>query len=55
MKILKQLSKILVFASFFLLPQSVQTQEIKEIWTEIEKKEVSTNDPNNCQKSLCPK
>ena len=46
MKILKQLSKILVFASFFLLPQSVHTQEIKEIWTEIEKKEVSKNDPN---------
>ena len=48
MKISKQLSKILFSVSFFLFVQFAQAQEIKEIWSEIEKKEVnntkSTND-----------
>ena len=48
MKISKQLSKILISVSFFLFVQSAQAQEIKEIWSEIEKKEAtntkSTND-----------
>ena len=48
MKILKQLSKILISVSFFLFVQFAQAQEIKEIWSEIEKKEAtntkSTND-----------
>ena len=38
MKISKQLIKILIFAFFILLVQSVKAQEIKEIWSEIEKK-----------------
>ena len=48
MKISKQLSKILISVSFFLFVQFAQAQEIKEIWSEIEKKEAtntkSTND-----------
>ena len=39
MKISKLLSKILFFAYFFLFIQFVYAQEIKEIWSEIEKKE----------------
>ena len=38
MKILKQLSKFLISASFFLFVLSAQAQEVKEIWSEIEKK-----------------
>ncbi len=43
MKILKQLSKILISASFFLFALSAQAQEVKEIWSEIEKKEIKNN------------
>ncbi len=41
MKILKQLSKILTLTFFVLLVQSAKAQEIKEIWSEIEKKDIS--------------
>ena len=41
MKISKQLSKILISTSFFLLVLSAQAQEVKEIWSEIEKKETT--------------
>ena len=47
MKILKQLSKILISASFFLFIQSVQAQEIKEFWSEIEKKEIKNTESKN--------
>ncbi len=47
MKISKPLSKILIFTSFFLLAQYVQAQEIKEIWSEIEKKENTNKDLTN--------
>ena len=47
MKISKLLSKILFFANFFLFIQFVYAQEIKEIWSEIEKKEVTNIDINN--------
>jgi hypothetical protein len=43
MKISKQLSKILIFTFLILLTQFAKAQEIKEIWSEIEKKEVSNN------------
>ena len=46
MKISKLLSKILFFAYFFLFIQFVYAQEIKEIWSEIEK-EVTNIDINN--------
>ena len=38
MKISKQLSKILIFTFFILLVQYAKAQEIKEIWSEIQKK-----------------
>tara|TARA_Y100001970_G_scaffold44856_1_gene56099 strand:+ start:4567 stop:6303 length:1737 start_codon:yes stop_codon:yes gene_type:complete len=41
MKISKLLSKILLLLSFFLSVQICQAEEIKEIWSEIENKEVS--------------
>ena len=47
MKISKQLSKILISASFFLFVLSVQAQEIKEIWSEIEKKEITNTQTTN--------
>ena len=47
MKISKQLSKILIFIFFILLVQSVKAQEIKEIWSEIEKKNISNNESEN--------
>ncbi len=47
MKTSKQLSKILIFASFLFLAQSAQTEEIKEIWSEIENKEAANNQSNN--------
>ena len=48
MKISKQLSKILISLSLILFVQITQAQEIKEIWTEIEKKkEVSSNETTN--------
>ena len=47
MKILKQLSKILFSVSFFLFVQNSHAEEIKEIWSEIEKKGVSNNKVNN--------
>ena len=47
MKISKQLSKILISASFFLFVLSVQAQEVKEIWSEIEKKEATKNESTN--------
>ena len=47
MKISKQLSKILIFIFFILLVQSVKAQEIKEIWSEIEKKDISNNESEN--------
>ena len=47
MKISKQLSKILISASFFLTVLSVQAQEVKEIWSEIEKKEIKNNESKN--------
>ena len=52
MKISKQLSIILISLSFFLLVESAQAQEIKEIWSEIEKKEVTnTQSIDNVDKS----
>jgi len=47
MKISKQLSKILISASLFLFVLSAQAQEVKEIWSEIEKKEVNNNQSIN--------
>ena len=47
MKISKQLSKILISVSFFLFAQFAQAQEIKEIWSEIEKKEVTNTKSTN--------
>ena len=47
MKISKQLSKILIFTFFILLIQFAKAQEIREIWSEIEKKEVSNNESLN--------
>ena len=47
MKISKQLSKILIFTFFILLVQSAKAQEIKEIWSEIEKKDISNNVSEN--------
>ena len=47
MKISKQLSKILIFIFFILLVQSAKAQEIKEIWSEIEKKDISNNESKN--------
>ena len=44
MKISKQLSKILISASFFLFVLSAQAQEVKEIWSEIEKKEIKNTE-----------
>ena len=47
MKISKQLSKILISVSFFLFVLSAQAQEVKEIWSEIEKKEIKNTESNN--------
>ncbi len=47
MKILKQLSKFLISASFFLFVLSAQAQEVKEIWSEIEKKEINNTQSIN--------
>ncbi len=47
MKILKQLNKILISASFFLIVLSAQAQEVKEIWSEIEKKEIKNTESKN--------
>ncbi|MDA9723274.1 hypothetical protein N9U36_02580 [Candidatus Pelagibacter sp.] len=47
MKISKQLSKILIFIFFILLIQSAKSEEIKEIWSEIEKKDISNNETKN--------
>ena len=47
MKISKQLSKILISASFFLFVLSAQAQEVKEIWSEIEKKEINNTQSTN--------
>ena len=47
MKILKQLSKILFSLYLFLFVQNSHAEEIKNIWSEIEKKEVSNNKLNN--------
>ncbi len=47
MKISKQLSKILIFTFFILIVQSAKAQEIKEIWSEIEKKDISNNKTEN--------
>ena len=47
MNILKQLSKILISASCFLFILSVQAQEVKEIWSEIEKKEIKNTESYN--------
>ena len=47
MKISKQLSKILISASFFLIVLSAQAQEVKEIWSEIEKKEITNPQSTN--------
>ena len=52
MKISKQLSKILIFTFFILLVQSAKAQEIKEIWSEIEKKDISNNKSNNNDDSI---
>ena len=53
MKISKQLSKILISASFFLFVLSAQAQEVKEIWSEIEKKEIkNTEQKNNVDTSI---
>ena len=53
MKISKQLSKILISASFFLFVLSAQAQEVKEIWSEIEKKEIkNTVSKNNEETSI---
>ena len=47
MKTSKQLSKILIFTFFISLVQSAEAQEIKEIWSEIEKKDISNNVSEN--------
>ena len=47
MKILKLSSKILISLSFIFFVQFVQAQEIKEIWSVIEKKEVTNNEKTN--------
>ena len=47
MKISKQLSKILISASFFLFALLAQAQEVKEIWSEIEKKEIKNTEQKN--------
>ena len=47
MKISKQLSKFLISASFFLFVLSAQAQEVKEIWSEIEKKEIKNTEQKN--------
>ena len=47
MKISKQLSKILISSSFFLFVLSAQAQEVKEIWSEIEKKEITNPQSTN--------
>ena len=47
MKISKQLSKFLIFASFFFFVLSAQAQEVKEIWSEIEKKEIKNTESKN--------
>ena len=47
MKISKQLSKFLISASFFLFVLSAQAQEVKEIWSEIEKKEIKNTESKN--------
>jgi hypothetical protein len=53
MKILKQLSKILISAPFFLFVLSAQAQEVREIWSEIEKKEITnTQSTNNADISI---
>ena len=51
MKILKQLSKILISLSFFLLINVSQAQEIREIWSEIENKESKEEIKNNTSTS----
>ncbi len=51
MKISKQLSKILILISFILLVQLAKAQEIKVIWSEIEKKEISKNKSVNNEDS----
>ena len=51
MKISKQLSKTLILTSFILLVQFAKAQEIKEIWSEIEKKEISENESVNNEDS----
>ncbi len=52
MKISKQLSKILISASFFLFVLSAQAQEVKEIWSEIEKKEIKNTEKNDVDTSI---
>ena len=47
MKILKKLSKFLLLLPFILLVQASQAEEIREIWSEIEKKEVNKNKLKN--------
>ena len=47
MKISKQLSKILISASFSLFVLSAQAQEVKEIWSEIEKKDINNTQSTN--------
>ena len=44
MKISEQLSKILTFIFFILLVQSAKAEEVREIWSEIEKKDISNNE-----------
>jgi len=47
MKILKKLSKFLLLLPFILSVQASQAEEIREIWSEIEKKEVNKNKLKN--------
>ncbi len=47
MKISKLLSNILISVSFFLIVLSAQAQEVKEIWSEIEKKETNNTQSIN--------
>ena len=47
MKISNQLIKIFISASFFLIVLSAQAQEVKEIWSEIEKKEIKNTESKN--------
>ncbi len=47
MKISEQLSKILTFIFFILLVQSAKAEEVREIWSEIEKKDISNNEKKN--------